>query len=160
MKNNSKIIINFITLTFCLLINAQEIKVTNDEQELKMLVKSISYAVNSKDSIMIIDAFAHPKALIYDLYNGQYNGVYSDSQNIALGLADFVKNSKREVKQFTISIKVKIISKGRATVTDHYKVTIDGKASHQGEEFYTAIKTKNGWKFISLMFTLELPSNE
>lgn len=142
-------------ITSVMFVNAQSI---NDESQLNDLTKSISLAVNTRNPQMILDAFAHPSALIYDLYNGQHMGIYSEDQNTAQGLANFVKSFEKEVKQFTNSIEVKMISKGRATVSNYYKVTIDGKPSHQGEEFYTAIKTKKGWKFISLMFTLELPS--
>lgn len=126
-----------------------------DIELLEELTSSISVGVNTQDYGMILNAFIHPTALIYSTYNGMSGGDYSPESNTAQGLSDFIKNSKESITQHFDFTNVKIISEGRAVVTTRYKVKIANKKSHQGDEYYTAIKTKNGWKFISLMFTLE-----
>lgn len=127
----------------------------NDTGLLTELIGSLNEGVNKRDHIKVLDAFVHPSALIYSVHNGLFAGEYATESNTAQGLADFIKTTEKEVKQNFENIEIKIISSGRAVVTTHYSVTIDGKNSHQGDEYYSAIKTKAGWKFISLMFTLE-----
>ena len=126
-----------------------------DIKQLENLINSITLGVNDRNHTMILDAFIHPTALIYSTYNGLCNGEYSIDSNTAQGLADFIKNSDQKVTQRFDSLKVEKLFDGRATVSTYYYVTIDGKKSHKGEEFYSVVKTKNGWKIISLMFTLE-----
>ncbi len=152
MKKQISLILLFFFLLLTKTVSSQE---KNDAKLLEDLANSISIGVNTKNHNLVLDAFIHPSALIYSTFKGSFNGAYSESLNTALGLSDFIKNSDKEVKQTFEFVKAEKVSEGRAIVTTYYYVTIDGQKSHKGDELYSAIKTKDGWKFVSLIFTLE-----
>ncbi|WP_139135183.1 hypothetical protein [Roseivirga sp. 4D4] len=156
MRNKGIVVVVTALLT-CLNLSAQSS--IDDTDQLKELINSISKGVNSQKSNLILDAFIHPSALIYSTFRGLSSGEYSKKSTTAQGLADFVKNSEEKINQEFDFIDVEMIDAGRAIVKTYYRVQIDGKKSHMGDEFYSVIKTKGGWKIISLMFTMELWSD-
>lgn len=148
--------VSLILLLFFLQLTKTASSQENDDVKLlEDLASSVSIGVNTKDHNLILNAFIHPSALIYSTHKGSFNGEYSKELNTAQGLSDFIKNSDKEIRQTFEFVKVEKVSEGRAIVTTYYYVTIDGQKSHKGDELYSAIKTKNGWKFVSLIFTLE-----
>lgn len=140
------------SLLFVFVLNAQS---KSDVELLEELTNFVCKGINSKKHDMVLNAFIHPSALIYFTSGGVSNVTYSKELNTAQGLADFARDFKKPVKQTFDYVKVNKISEGRATVSTYYYVTIDGQKSHKGHEFYSAIKTIKGWKFVSIMFTMQ-----
>ncbi|GEM_PF-4826837 len=126
-----------------------------DIQLLEDLANSISDGVNNRDHAQVLNAFIHPTALIFSTYQGLSSGTFSKEQTTAQGLSDFVRDSEDKVNQAFDFVKAEMIDGGRAIVKTYYRVTINGEKSHMGDEFYSAIKTQGGWKFVSLIFTME-----
>ncbi|MEP1097167.1 MAG: hypothetical protein ABJG78_18780 [Cyclobacteriaceae bacterium] len=147
-----RFLVTIVSVLFCTALHSQP---SNDTKLLEELIGSLNEGVNTRDYAKVLDVFAHPSALIYSVHNGVFAGTYASESNTAQGLADFIQTTDKEVRQNFENIRVSIVSPGRAVVTTHYSVLLDGENSHQGDEYYSAIKTKSGWKFISLMFTLE-----
>lgn len=153
MLQMKKIIL--ISVVFCSTIPCSLVAQENDKKALEELIHSITTGVNDRDHQMILDAFIHPTALIYSTFQGLSSPTFKVESNTAQGLSDFIRDSEDVVKQKFEDVEVNLIDKGRATVTTYYYVTINDKKSHKGEEFYSVIKTTEGWKCVSLIFTLE-----
>ncbi|WP_299223440.1 hypothetical protein [uncultured Psychroserpens sp.] len=146
---------NLFIVLLLFIYNSYHAQNKDDIKHLEDLTHSIAKGVNTKNHEAISNAFVHPSALIYSTFSGLSNGSYSKELNTAQGLSDFVKNFNKPLEQIFDFVNVNLLSNGRATVSTYYYVKIDGKKSHQGHEFYSAIKTSNGWKFVSLIFTTE-----
>ena len=145
----------FFMVIFVLLSQINHAQEQSDVDAIKSLIQSIADAVELKNGQAVIDAFIHPSALIYSVFQGQSENTFSPARNTAKGLADFIDSTSKSITQKFTNIQVAMISSGRAIATTHYQVTVDGSGSHQGDEYYTLVKTNAGWKAISLSFTVE-----
>lgn len=146
----------FSVSTFSLANDTNETPI-NETAEVQALTLSMLSAINDRDADKVLAVFSTPSAQIFGTINGKFNGEYSEAQNTAKGLADFIRTFEGKVEEVFDTITVQIVSPGRAIVKTKYLVTINDEKSHKGEELYSAVKTKEGWKFISLLFTMERP---
>lgn len=126
-----------------------------DVAELTLLAHSVSEGINARSYEDVTAAFAHPSALIYGTINGLVQNDYTVALNTAEGLGAFARDFDGTVEQRFSKVEVELTGPGRAVVETYYEALINGVGSHQGEEIYSAVKTKTGWKFISLMFSME-----
>jgi len=61
----------------------------------------------------------------------------------------------KEILKETMTNPTVLIHKGIAVLWADYKFYIDGKFQHEGVDAFTLIKTPQGWKITSIVYTVE-----
>lgn len=137
-------------------ISSTEIDYGEDGKQILALAKKIEESISNNDPIKLSEAFAHETALVWGTYQGVSDKVFNSDSFTAKGLISFIGNSSQKVTQVFDEVKITHVSEGMGIMHTTYRVKINDKPSHQGEEVYSLIKTNFGWKVISISFSMKV----
>ncbi|MBT4053017.1 MAG: hypothetical protein HOE73_07995 [Bacteroidetes Order II. Incertae sedis bacterium] len=135
---------------FVLPIQAQN---TNDVQESSILevVSKVFEGINTHDGDLIRSVMA-PSAILFS--SSMLNEIPRANMSTAEQFAEGVSDPDQGFIERMFETEVRI-REGIATVWDQYDFHINKRFSHCGVDTFSLIRSAEGWKIVSLIYTVE-----
>ncbi|MEQ8927747.1 MAG: hypothetical protein RLO81_18160 [Fulvivirga sp.] len=144
-------------LIICLTFTLGSLTAQSESDNILSTVNLVNEAINTKNAELIDSAFIKTSALFYGVKDEIALEPYSENTHTANGLAYFIKYWKENeinVTQLFDDIDILENRQGMAIVKTNYTAHRDGNPTHWGKEIYSLILTKNGWKIVSCIFSI------
>ena len=144
-----------ILLVFLLFTSAQGYAQQNEEAEKKEIVGKVNLffkSLETKDTFLY-KTLVYPNAQIWAIRPQQ------DTLNVAMRSFsdDFIRlaTMKQVIEEKLLSIEIKIHN-NIAVAWVPYTLSFSGKFSHCGVDVFTLLKTAEGWKIVSTVYSVVL----
>ncbi len=126
---------------------------TGDEAEITAVVEQLSTGIKMQDAEMILSVLENPNVPAFISHNGYSEG--SDDPRMTTGgeLAQMNANMVQPGEKKFSNIAIDI-SNGVATMRADYEFVMNGAAVNTGTEMWTLIKKQDGWRIVSMVFTM------
>lgn len=149
-------------ILFLLLLNCSHLAMASADnsnlQQLKQVISDFSNAIKTKDETGFISLFYNHNVVFLGINPAKRTGIKPSQNGLMyathLGFIGWIVNTEQTTEEKIWNSKIH--SDGNiASIYFNYSFHLDGKTINDGAETWSLIKTSNGWKIVSIVFSAQ-----
>ena len=124
---------------------------SDDVALIRDVVDRFATGIVEADSAALASLYAYPEIPFFATLNGISPGGYLPTLNSGMGFVRMITRMGNAEERFTNVVIDE--AQGVATMRADYGFYVNGELSNSGKEMWTLVKTREGWKIVSVIWS-------